>query len=146
MKVLFTFPGLAHYLSALLGHLQNDEGMQVAAIIPQGKSQSRGEGVHVQTQSNTRTISGEEAIGFLGKPYFKNLPEILAEEQPDILVIGWPYALDLIFNSTLRNTIKKYKINDFFKELRHAKNQQYFSKCQCITRGGRCPKWAAECC
>ena len=115
MKVLFTFPGLAHYLSALLGHLQNDEGMQVAAIIPQGKSQSRGEGVHVQTQSNTRTISGEEAIGFLGKPYFKNLPEILAAEQPDILVIGWPYALDLIFNSTLRNTIKKYKIKLIYK-------------------------------
>ena len=106
MKVLFTFPGLAHYLSALLGHLQNDEGMEVAAIIPQGKSQSRGEGVHVQTQSNTRTISGEEAIGFLGKPYFKNLPDILAAEQPDILVIGWPYALDLIFNSTLRETIR----------------------------------------
>ena len=115
MKVLFTFPGLAHYLSALLGHLQNDEGMQVAAIIPQGKSQSRGEGVHVQTQSNTRTISGEEAIGFLGKPYFKNLPEILATEQPDILVIGWPYALDLIFNSTLRETIKKYKIKLIYK-------------------------------
>jgi glycosyltransferase involved in cell wall biosynthesis len=69
----------------------------------------------VQTQSNTRTISGEEAIGFLGKPYFKNLPEILAEEQPDILVIGWPYALDLIFNSTLRNTIKKYKIKLIYK-------------------------------
>jgi glycosyltransferase involved in cell wall biosynthesis len=89
--------------------------MQVAAIIPQGKSQSRGEGVHVQTQSNTRTISGEEAIGFLGKPYFKNLPEILAAEKPDILVIGWPYALDLIFNSTLRNTIKKYKIKLIYK-------------------------------
>ncbi len=116
MKVLFTFPGLAHYLSALLTHLQEDEGLEIGAIIPAGKSESRGAGVHITDQITIfKTIKGIEKKGIVGKPVFQNLPEILEEEKPDILVIGWPYALDLIFNFKLRKSIKKNKIKLIYK-------------------------------
>ncbi len=115
MKVIFTFPGLAHYLTAQLNKLSS-KGIDVAAIIPQAKSASVGSGVHTSTDAKGfRVIEGKEKKSFIGKPIFENLEEILETEHPDILVIGWPYALDLVFNTSLNNTIKRLGIKLIYK-------------------------------
>ncbi len=115
MKVLFTFPGLAHYLNAQLRKL-TEKSIDVAAIVPFKKSESMGSGVHTGNKADGfRLIEGIEEKGFLGKPRFSNLPDILLEEKPDILVIGWPYALDLIFNQKLIRTIKQLNIRLIYK-------------------------------
>lgn len=115
MKVIFTFPGLAHYLTAQLNKLSS-KGIDVAAIIPQSKSASVGSGVHMATDAKGfRVIEGKEKKSFIGKPVFENLEEILESEHPDILVIGWPYALDLVFNKSLNNTIKRLGIKLIYK-------------------------------
>ena len=115
MKVIFTFPGLAHYLTAQLNKLSS-KGIEVAAIIPQSKSASVGSGVHMAKDAEGfRVIEGNEKKSFIGKPIFENLEEILETEHPDILVIGWPYALDLVFNTSLKNTIKRLGIKLIYK-------------------------------
>jgi glycosyltransferase involved in cell wall biosynthesis len=115
MKVLFTFPGLAHYLNAQLRKLA-EKSIDVAAIVPFKKSESMGSGVHTGNKAEGfRLIEGIEKKGFLSKPRFSNLSEILQTEKPDILVIGWPYALDLIFNKKLLRTIKQLNIALIYK-------------------------------
>ncbi len=115
MKVIFTFPGLAHYLTAQLNKLST-KGVEVAAIIPQSKSASVGSGVHNATDvKGFKVIEGIEKKSFIGKPIYENLEEILETEHPDILVIGWPYALDLVFNKSLNNTIKRLGIKLIYK-------------------------------
>ena len=115
MKVIFTFPGLAHYLTAQLNKLST-KGVELAAIIPPSKSASVGSGVHMATDAKgIRVIEGIEKKSFIGKPVFENLEEILETEHPDILVIGWPYALDLVFNKSLNNTIKRLGIKLIYK-------------------------------
>lgn len=115
MKVIFTFPGLAHYLTAQLNKLSS-KGIEVAAIIPASKSASVGSGVHIATEAKGfRTIEGIEKKSFIGKPVYENLEEILEREHPNILVIGWPYALDLVFNTSLNNTIKRLGIKLIYK-------------------------------
>ncbi len=115
MKVIFTFPGLAHYLTAQLNKLST-KGVEVAAIIPQSKSASVGSGVHTATDvKGFKVIEGIEKKSFIGKPIYENLEEILETEHPDILVIGWPYALDLVFNKSLNNTIKRLGIKLIYK-------------------------------
>ncbi|MEN9370159.1 MAG: hypothetical protein RI952_1024 [Bacteroidota bacterium] len=116
MKVLFTFPGLAHYLTALLTRLRDDEGIKVGAIVPGAYSRARGEGVHVNENTSINTFRAAESKRFLiGKSYFMNLSAVLENEKPDILVIGWPYALDLIFNAHLRKVIRKNNIKLIYK-------------------------------
>lgn len=115
MKVIFTFPGLAHYLNAQLNKLSS-KGIDVAAIVPMKQSASMGAGVHVQKSSeNFKVIEGIEKKSMLGKPIFSNLVEILENERPDILVIGWPYALDIIFNKELGRCIKRLNIKLIYK-------------------------------
>jgi glycosyltransferase involved in cell wall biosynthesis len=115
MKVLFTFPGLAHYLQAQLRKL-SQKGIDVAAIVPFKNSSSMGAGVHLEEQAQGfKLIEGKEKKSFLGKPIFYNLPEILEQEKPDILVIGWPYALDLLFNSNLKKAIRKHHVKLIYK-------------------------------
>jgi glycosyltransferase involved in cell wall biosynthesis len=115
MKVLFTFPGLAHYLKAQLGKLQ-EMGVEVMAIVPFSKSNSMGAGVHIdQKGAKFKVIEGFEVKGPLGKTRFKNLEQVLIQEKPDILVIGWPYALDLVWNKKLNRTIQQLGVKLIYK-------------------------------
>ena len=47
-----------------------------------------------------------EKKAFYGKSSFPALPRIIAEEKPDIVVMGWPYFLQIFFQPALRKAMK----------------------------------------
>jgi glycosyltransferase involved in cell wall biosynthesis len=120
MKVIFTFSGLPHYLIALLNKLVLSHGIEVSVIIPGQRGISLGEGVKLINESDDLQFSVvqlEEYKGKLNKPYFRNLGSVLLELSPDILVIGWPYIINLYLDVTARKIIRKNNISLVYREI-----------------------------
>ena len=44
---------------------------------------------------------------YYGKSGFPALPDIIADERPDIVVLGWPYFLQVFFQPSLRRALKR---------------------------------------
>lgn len=89
--------------------------------------------------------TGEEDV--LRKKRFPALPEIIAEEKPDIVVIGWPYFLQVFFQPALRKAMKscnaKLVIREIPSRLLPTERSRNISKpircttkvCACSARG-----------
>lgn len=129
MKVLFIFGGMPHYLVALLNKLHEKFGLEVIALIPADKYSTLGKGVKQSQEGiNFQTIRAKEYITVFRKPYFKGLFSIIRETSPDIIVIGWPYILNLIFDRKLLSFTRKNKIGIILREIpiNVAPNGDYF--------------------
>lgn len=105
MKVLFTFGGIPHYLSAMLDKLCN-KGVEIAVVTPRKGNATIGKGVKIVEGGAYRHLTAPEKKMFYGKSGYPSLPEIIGEEKPDILVIGWPYFLQVFFQPALRKAMK----------------------------------------
>lgn len=106
MKVLFTFGGMPHYLNALLNKLQQ-KGAEIVVVTPHKKSTVIGKGVKmVDDNALFKRIYTTERKMFWGKPAFEDLPEIVCSEQPDIVVLGWPYFMQYYFQKGLRHAME----------------------------------------
>lgn len=106
MKVLFTFGGMPHYLNAMLNMLQAKEDVDVVVVTPQKGNAIIGKGVKLVDSGSYKHIVSPEKKRYYGKPAYPQLPEIVQQEQPDIIVLGWPYFLQLFFQPRLRKAIK----------------------------------------
>ena len=117
MKVLFTFGGMPHYLVALLNKISS-KNIDIVVVQPRKSGQTIGKGVkQISDNKNFKTIYLQEYNTILGKPYFRNLRKIVINEKPNLIVIGWPYILNLSFDFKLLNFIKKSKIGLLFREI-----------------------------
>lgn len=106
MKVLFTFGGIPHYLNAMLNKL-HDKGVEITVVTPQKGNATIGKGVKMVEGGTYKHLSTFEKKMFYGKSAYPALPEIVKQEQPDLLVMGWPYFLQIFFQPRLRRTIKE---------------------------------------
>lgn len=106
MKVLFTFGGIPHYLDALLNKLQ-EKGLEITVVIPEKGNAIIGKGVKMVSGGQYKRIYTPEKKGWYGKSLFPKLPDIIRTEQPDIVVLGWPYFLQIFFQPRLRKSIKQ---------------------------------------
>lgn len=104
MKVLYTFGGIPHYLDALLQKTQQ-RGTDIAVVIPQKGNATIGAGVKMVEGNHYRRIPAVEKKARYGKAFFPALPAIVREEKPDILVLGWPYFLQIFFQRDLRRAL-----------------------------------------
>ena len=59
----------------------------------------------------------QEEKRFYGKAFFKGFKEILESVKPNAIVFIWPYILELVFNKSLLNYLRKQKIKILFKEI-----------------------------
>lgn len=116
MKVVFTFGGIPHYLDALLNKMQQ-RGTDVTVVTPQKGNAIIGEGVKMVEGGNYKRIQTTEKKMFYGKTGYPELSAILKSVQPDILVLGWPYFLQLAFDHSLRKTIRQQHIRLFIREI-----------------------------
>ncbi len=118
MNVLFIFGGLPHYYNAILNRLNRVDGIDIVVAIPKSKGETIGQGVH-QTKRNIefKVIELEEKIAFYKKPYFPKLVDIIQKEEPETIVIIWPYVLMTLFNNQFKKIIKAQKIKLIYKDI-----------------------------
>lgn len=105
MKVLFTFGGIPHYLNAMLNKIQA-KGVEITVVSPQKGNTTVGKGVKMVEGGAYRHLTTAEKKAFYGKSSFPALPRIIVEEKPDIVVMGWPYFLQVFFQPALRKAMK----------------------------------------
>ena len=106
MRVLYTFGGISHYLDALLNK-QQEKGAGIVTVIPEKGNATIGKGVHMVEGGRYKRVYAAEKNMFYGKCAFPALPQIVSDEKPDIVVMGWPYFLQFFFQPKLRKAIKK---------------------------------------
>lgn len=106
MKVLFTFGGMPHYLNAMLEKLQT-KGADITVVSPQKGNATIGKGVKMVEEGAYRHLNTQEKKMYYGKSGFPALPGIIADERPDIVVLGWPYFLQVFFQPSLRRALKR---------------------------------------
>lgn len=116
MKVLFTFGGMPHYLSAMLSKLQN-KGVDLTVITPQQGNAIIGKGVKMVEGGSFKRLYSPEKKMFYGKVAFPELAEIVRQEQPDLLVLGWPYFLQLYFQPKLRRALRACNTKVIIREI-----------------------------
>ena len=100
MKILFTFGGIPHYLHALLNKLSS-KSLDITVVTPQSGTATIGQGVKLVEATGYKNISILEKKMFYGKSGFPDLDNVVIKEQPDILVLGWPYFLQVFFQPSL---------------------------------------------
>lgn len=106
MKVLFTFGGMPHYLNAMLEKLQA-KGADITVVSPRKGNATIGKGVKMVEEGAYRHLNTQEKKMYYGKSGFPALPDIIADERPDIVVLGWPYFLQVFFQPSLRRALKR---------------------------------------
>lgn len=132
MKVLFTFGGIPHYLDALLNRLQAN-GVEVTVVTPQEGNATIGKGVKMVEGGNYKQIMTPEKKTFYGKSAFPKLSRIIAAEKPDIVVMGWPYFLQIFFQPKLEDAIEDCGARLMIREIPfqvppYGKIKEYFEK------------------
>ena len=118
MKVIFTFGGLPHYLINILNRLNRLPGYEVKVVVPSSKGKTLGKGVHESTDDiEFGVIRLEEARAWYGKVYFKKFTHILKQENPDILVINWPYVMAFLLIPSWRKSRKSRKYKLLYRDI-----------------------------
>lgn len=132
MKVLFTFGGIPHYLDAMLNKL-HEKGVEITVVTPQKGNATIGKGVRMVPVGAYRHISPPEKKMFYGKSAYPALPQIVQQTKPDIVVLGWPYFLQVFFQPRLRRAMKACGTQLVIREIPfqtppYGKTKEYFQK------------------
>ncbi len=104
MKILFVFGGMPHYLNALLNRMARKA--EIVVVTPAKGNATIGQGVKMVEGGSFKQISLPEQKAFYGKAAFPTLWQTVRQEMPDIIVLGWPYFLQLYFERRLRKVIR----------------------------------------
>ena len=97
---------MPHYLNAMLEKLQT-KGADITVVSPQKGNATIGKGVKMVEEGAYRHLNTQEKKMYYGKSGFPALPDIIADERPDIVVLGWPYFLQVFFQPSLRRALKR---------------------------------------
>lgn len=116
MKVLFTFGGIPHYLNALLNKL-HEKGVEITVVTPQKGNATIGKGVKMAEAGTYKHLTASEKKMPYGKSAYPALPDIIRHEQPDIVVMGWPYFLQIFFQPRLRRAMKECDARPVIREI-----------------------------
>jgi glycosyltransferase involved in cell wall biosynthesis len=118
MKVLFIAGGTPHYYNLVLNKLNQFPDVEVVMIAPKGAGSTVGAGVH-QTQEGIefKMYHLEEYKTYYGKMFFRNIEQVIDNEQPNIIISNWPYTLAWIFFPMLYLKIRRKNIKIISKEI-----------------------------
>lgn len=95
---------MPHYLNALLNRMARKAEVVVAT--PAKGNATIGQGVKMVEGGTFKQISLPEQKAFYGKAAFPTLWQTVRQEMPDVIVLGWPYFLQLFFERRLRKVIR----------------------------------------
>ncbi len=107
MKIIFLFSGLTHYYNLVLSRINNEPDIELSVIIPTEASNHIGAGVN-QTRDgvNFKVIELKERNLKLFNN-FSGLSDTLLVEAPDVVVTIEIYLQAFLFDSRLKQTMKK---------------------------------------
>ena len=118
MKVVFLLNGLTHYVIPILNRLNEVNDIEVIAVSASNLSNNVGTGVYITNKGiNFRVVYLDEVDRFYGKTFFKGVKPLLKKESVDVIILGWPFILELVFNPFFLIFLKNSKIKILFKEI-----------------------------
>ncbi|HOP50603.1 MAG TPA: glycosyltransferase [Ignavibacteriales bacterium] len=116
MKLLFLFGAIPHYLEPVLSRL--NKHIEVYVCVPEIKSQTIGQGVKVEKKKfDFNVIYLREFTTYYKKPFLEGIEKVLDDVQPNILVMGWPYILSIVFYPKLFFKLRKLNIKIAFRDI-----------------------------
>lgn len=118
MKVIYVNLGTTPYTHSALEKLTT-LGCELVLLLPENDNGIIGEGVkraNTNNRSYKITYSATKRMWY-GKPALTGIKSILIRERPDILMIGWPYFLQLFFDTKLLPIIRKLNIKLIIQEI-----------------------------
>ena len=117
MKVLITDVALTPYTHAQFEKIAS-KGCEVVVLLPESR-RDIGRGVkEYESRSHAyKILYSRVRKMWYGKHALIDLKNILKKEEPDVLVIVWPYLLHLFFDRTILYTINGNKIHLIVREI-----------------------------
>ena len=118
MKVLYVNHGITNYLNAALKRIC-ENGVEIVMSLPESDNGTLGKGVSLINYANVlyKIRYSKSVKKWYGKESLIDLKQILLEEQPDILLVGWPYFLQLFFDRALLKIVRKNDIKLIIQEI-----------------------------
>ncbi|AEW21088.1 glycosyltransferase family 4 protein [Tannerella forsythia] len=118
MKVLFVNPGITNYNHPVFERLAN-EGCELIMMLPKDDDGTIGAGVErAKNQHHSyRLILSPVVRRWYGKSALVDLKNTLIQSEPDILVICWPYFLQLYFDRVFMRLLKEKHIRLILHEI-----------------------------
>lgn len=118
MKILFLLNGLTHYFNKVLNRLNSLEEFEIVTLVPLKGNKSLGTGVYTTIQGvGFKVYTLPEKKRFYGKLFFDGFIDVLEKENPQIIVVIWPYILEFVFNPFLLRGVRKKNIKIFYKDI-----------------------------
>ena len=98
MKILYVNTTITHYNHPLLNKIAT-KGCQLTMLIPQTNHNTVGVGVKENEKEDRlyNLITTPCKKSWYGKDYLPKLKQVIQTVCPDVLLIGWPYMLQLFF-------------------------------------------------
>lgn len=118
LKVLFVNTTITHYNHPLFNKI-GEQDIDLVMLIPQHNSRTVGAGVKRNEDQNQkyRVILTPCEKAWYGKDYLPDLLRTLEVEKPNILIIGWPYMLQLFFYPRILKYLKSHAIKLILHEI-----------------------------
>ena len=118
MKVCFVMSGVPHYVTLLLNKLCTEHGTEITLIKPAMRSQSVGSGVHEDASKRQfRLVELEEYRTWYGKPFLRKMQETLTEIRPDVIILGWPFVLQVAMSGVFWRFLKARQIRLVYRDI-----------------------------
>lgn len=117
-KVLYVLGGVPHYTAPLLDKIVA-KGFSVTMLIPEKKDKKViGDNVQLTEQHNLYDVRyGKLKTTWYAKSAYCDMRHIIREESPDILMIGWPYFLQLFFDRSILRVMKQLDVKLILREI-----------------------------
>jgi len=117
MKVIYVNHTIPLYTHPLLLKMVR-KGCDLVMVIPDKANGTVGEGVEVSKSTDAAyRIRYSQSSKRHGKPVLTDLNDIINQEKPDILMIGWPYMIQLFFEKQLKKTLRDLNIRLIIQEI-----------------------------
>lgn len=119
MKVLYAGSVITHYSHPLLEKVV-EKGCELILLIPFKEDGNVGKGVKKVNDTLLKSYKvyyNKTRKKWYGKAAFADLKTYLLQEKPDILMMVWPYFLQLFFDRSIFRILKKQNIKLVIKEI-----------------------------
>lgn len=118
MKVLYVNTTITHYNHPLFEKIVA-AGCELTIYVPETNASTVGKNVKTTDEKikHYKILRGKVRRAWYGKDIFCNLKQVIVDEKPQIVLIGWPYMLQLFFYPGILSYIRRSNIKLILHEI-----------------------------